>query len=179
MPVPTAPTTFACLQAMQSIILSECLVASASPFAALSAADQARFGVARAVFIGKPKDFADAYLPQCHIWLPPGEEAAQQVEWVGYAGRVFGEVEARVTVYVDLRTDWYAREQTMLSIVDALWPAILHHEQLGGTVATVIESDATEGKGLGYEQVAGVEYRTYEALWWVRQQWNIAGGRLI
>jgi hypothetical protein len=164
---------------MQTIILNECLVASVSPFATLSAADQTRFGVARAVFIGKPKDFKDAYLPQCSLWVPPRDEQLQAIEMDGYVGRVTEEVEAIVTAYVDMRTDWYAGEQNILQIRDALWIALLHHGKLGGTVATVIESEAYEGLGFGYEQVGGIEYRIYEARWWVRQQWMLSGGRAV
>jgi hypothetical protein len=184
MTLPTSPQTFAALQAMQGIILNECLVSSASPFAALSAADTTRYGVSRAVFIGKPKDFKDAYLPQCNLWVPPGDEQAQPVELIGYASsgstaRVEDQIEAIVTVYVDLRTDWYAGEQSILQIRDALWPALLHHEKLGGSVAGVIESWAREGRGLCYEQVAGVDYRCYEVLWGFRQQWSLTGGRVV
>ncbi len=71
----SGPNTLGVLQAMQSIILNEALVAGVSPFAALSAADQARYGVTRAVFIGRPKDFSDAYLPQCALWIPQRDEA--------------------------------------------------------------------------------------------------------
>ena len=183
--LPTAPNTLACLQAMQGIIVNECLVGGVSPFAALAAGDAARFGVGRAVLVGKPKDFKDGYLPQCNLWIPPGEDADQEQELVGYGsgagvgGRVFGEFVAVVTAYVDLRTDWYAGEQQILEIRDALWPALLRHAQLGGTVAGVIEAEAFEGQGLGYELVAGMEYRTYEARWWVRAQWSLSGGRII
>ena len=174
--LPAQPATFAALQAMQSIIVSECLVSGVSPFAALTSADSSRFGVASAVFIGRPKDFKDVYLPQCCLWIPPENDVA---ELAGYAGRAFAEFEALVLVYVDPRPDWYAAEQQILSIRDALWPALLHHERLGGTVSTVIESAARPGRGLCYEQVGGSEYRCFEARWWVRQQWSIAGGRVV
>ena len=177
--LPNAPQSLAALAAMQSIIVAECLVAAASPFAVLSGADAARFGVANAVLVGKPKDFKDAYLPQCNLWLPPNDPADQPVDYLSYNGRCEQELDAVVTVYVDLRADWYAGEQKILQIRDALWPALLHHEQLGGTVAGVVESEAYEGAGLGYETVAGVEYRTYEARWWVRAQWQVVGGRAI
>lgn len=177
--LPNAPQSLACLQAMQGIIVSECLIAAASPFAALSASDAARYGVAHAVFVGKPKDFKDAYLPQCNLWLPPNDPADQPVDYLSYNGRCEQELDAVLSVYVDLRSDWYAGEQQILQIRDALWPALLHHEQLGGTVAGVIESQAYEGAGLGYETVAGMEYRTYEARWWVRLQWQVSGGRAI
>jgi hypothetical protein len=42
---------------------------------------------------------------------------------------------------------------------------VLRHEKLGGTVAGVIEAWAHEGRGLGYEEVAGVEYRVHELPW--------------
>lgn len=181
MPRPTGvalagqPATLAALQAMQSIVLSECLVGGVTPFAALSASDASRYGVANAVFVGRPKDFADAYLPQCAIWIPEATEAVT----LGYGGRASAAFEARVQVFVDLRTDWYAGEQRILAIRDALWPAMLRHARLGGTVATVIESQAREGRGLCYEQIAGVDYRCFEARWLVRQQWTIASGRNV
>ena len=174
--LPAQPGTFAALQAMQAIILSECLVGGASPFAVLSSADATRYGVANAVFVGRPKDFKDAYLPQCCLWIPPETEA---VELVGYAGRASAELTALVLVYVDLRPDWYAAEQQILTIRDALLPALLHHERLGGGVSTVIESEVQPGRGLCYEQIGGSEYRCFEARWWVRQQWSIAGGRVV
>ncbi|HEU5437760.1 MAG TPA: hypothetical protein VFU88_00610 [Ktedonobacterales bacterium] len=174
--LPGQPATFAALQAMQAIILAECLVGGASPFAALSTADVARFGVASAVFIGRPKDFKDAYLPQCCLWIPEESETAALA---GLAGRAEAELEARVRVFVDQRPDWYAAEQQILAIRDALWPAMLRHERLGGIVPTVIASEARTGRGLCYEQVAGNEYRCYEAGWWVRQQWSIAGGKVM
>ncbi|HEV2459278.1 MAG TPA: hypothetical protein VGS80_13040, partial [Ktedonobacterales bacterium] len=75
--LPAQPATFAALRAMQSLILSECLVGGVSPFAALTSADAARFGVANAVFVGRPKDFKDAYLPQCCVWIPPETEVVE------------------------------------------------------------------------------------------------------
>ena len=179
MPLPGQANTLGALQAMQALILNEVLIAAASPFAALSATDQARYGVSRAVFIGKPKDWKDAYLPACTLWVPPGDPAVQPVEMIGYAGRVFDDVEVEVTVWVDLRTDWYAGEQSILQIRDALWPTLAKHERLGGTVAGVTYSTGREGRGLAYETVAGVEYRIYEAVWRFGQQYLVAGGRLL
>ncbi|HEX6819281.1 MAG TPA: hypothetical protein VF120_12965 [Ktedonobacterales bacterium] len=176
MPLATQPNTLSALQAMQSLILNECLVSGASPFAALSTADAARYGVSRAVFIGQPKDFNAAYTPQCAIVLPPESEL---VTLAGYAGRATAEVEALVRVYVDPRPDWYAAEQQALAIRDALWPVLLRHADLGGTVASVIASEGRPGRGLCYEQVAGNVYRCYEARWWMRQQWTVAGGRAM
>lgn len=178
MALPSSPQTLACLQAMQSIILTEALVSSASPFAALSASDAARYGVSNAVFIGRPKDFKDAYLPQCCLYVPEADATQQPVEMVGYVGRIFDEVEVHVQAFVDLRTDWYLGEQKVLQIRDALWPAVVHHLLLGGTVATVCDADAREGKGFFYEQIAGVDYRCYELIWWVRQQWQVSGGKI-
>jgi hypothetical protein len=88
---------------------------------------------------GRPKDFADAYLPQCAIRVP---EQTEVVQLAGYAGRACAEFEARVQAFVDLRTDWYAGEQQILAIRDALWPALLHHERLGASVTTVVASEA-------------------------------------
>lgn len=178
-PPPGSPSTLAALQAMQGIIVSEALVGGVSPFAALSSADASRYGVSRAVFIGKPKDFNDGYLPQCNLWVPPSDPARQPVELVGYAGRIFDEVEVIVQAFADLRTDWYAGEQKILQLRDALWPAVLHHALLGGTVGGVVDADAAEARGLCYESVAGVEYRCYELVWRFRQQWTLSGGRAV
>lgn len=161
---------------MQSLILNGCLVSGASPFAALSTTDATRYGVSRAVFTGQPKDFNAAYTPQCAIIVPMESEI---VALGGYAGRAVAEVEALVRVYVDPRPDWYAAEQQTLSIRDALWPVLLRHANLGGTVSTVIASEGRPGRGLCYEQVAGNVYRCYEARWWIRQQWTVAGGRVV
>ncbi|HLJ81242.1 MAG TPA: hypothetical protein VKT52_07150, partial [Ktedonobacterales bacterium] len=95
--LPAQPGTFAALQAMQAIILDECLVGGASPFAALSSADATRYGVANAVFVGRPKDFKDAYLPQCCLWIPERDEPEQPVELVGFStGRVTDDLEVTV-----------------------------------------------------------------------------------
>lgn len=179
--LPGAPDTLGALTAMRGIILAECLVGGVSPFAALSAADAARYGAASAVFIGRPKDFNDAYLPQCVIWIPLEQSAALEdgTALDGLSGRASAEFEALVLVYVDMRTDWYAGEQKILAIRDALWPALLRHARLGGTVPTVIASEALAGRGLDYEQIAGVEYRLFEARWCIRQQWSIAGGLVV
>lgn len=176
MSLPTQPDTLATLQAMQSLIVAGCLVGGTSPFAALSAADAARYGVANAVFVGQPKDVNTAYMPQCAITVP---ENAEVVTLAGYAGRAVAEIEALARVYVDPRPDWYAAEQQALAIRDALWPVLLRHAELGAMVASVIASEGRPGRGLCYEQIAGNVYRCYEARWWVRQQWSVAGGRAV
>jgi hypothetical protein len=172
----SGPNTLGALQAMQAIILNETLVGGVSPFAALSASDQTRYGVTRAVFIGRPKDFADAYLPQCALWIPERDEREQPVELVGHTGRVFDDTEVTIQCFCDLRRDWWAAEQQILQIRDALWPVLLKHLMLGGTVATVTEADAYEGRGLCYEEIGGIQYRCYEAVWAFMQQWSITGG---
>lgn len=173
--LPSQPDTFGALRAMQSLILSECLVAGVSPFAPLSAGDAARYGVTRAVFVGRPKDFSDAYLPQCCIWLPPDTRNGA-IAMQSYAGRALATFDAHVLLLVDQRADWYAAEQQILALRDALWPVMLRHALLGGAVASVTAAEAVAGRGLYYEQVAGVQYRGFEAIWRVRQQWQISAG---
>ena len=180
--LPAQPDTLGALEAMRTIILSECLVGGATPFAALSAADAARYGVSYAVFIGRPKDFADVYLPQLNLWISPepeGATSANDVALAGLVGRANAEFEAIVQVIVDMRADWYAGERQALQIRDALWPALLRHERLAGLEPTVTASEARPGRGLRYEQIAGVEYRIFEARWWVRQEWQITSGRVV
>jgi len=176
MTLASGPNTLGVLQALQGIIINGALVGGVSPFAALNANDAARYGAARAVFVGRPKDFADVYLPCCALWIPERDEPHQPVELMGHTGRVFDDIEITVQAFTDLRTDWYAAEQKILQIRDALWPVVLKHLMLGGTVATVTESDAWEGRGLCYEEIAGVQYRCYELVVAVRQQYNITGG---
>lgn len=177
----SAPSTLAILQAMQAIILSEALIGGSSPFAALSAADAARYGVSKAVFIGRPKDFKDGYLPQCCLWIPERDETQQPVDVVnvvsGAGARVYDDLEVTVQAFADLRTDWFAGEQKILQLRDALWPAVLHHVLLGGMVPNVIDASAREGRGFCYEAIAGVDYRCYELIWECRSAWNITGGR--
>lgn len=176
--LPGQPDTFGALQAMQSLILSECLVGGQSPFAPLLSADAVRYGVARAVFVGRPKDFSDAYLPQCCIYLPPSAHA-DTIQLAGFAGRARSTFDAHVLLLVDQRSDWYAAEQQILTLRDALWPVLLRHAQLGGNVPAVTASEALVGRGLCYEQVAGVQYRCFEAILRIHQEWQIAGGRVL
>ena len=179
--LPAQPDTLGALEAMRSIIVSECLVGGVTPFAALLATDAARYGVSVAAFIGRPKDFNDAYLPQVSLWIPPEPEqgAEDEAALTGVVGRANATFEAIVQVIVDLRADWYAGERQTLAIRDALWSAMLRHERLAGLAPTVTASEALPGRGLGYLQIAGVEYRTFEARWWARQEWLIAGGLVI
>ena len=183
--LPAQPDTLGALEAMRTIILSECLVGGVTPFAALSAADAARYGVSYAAFIGRPKDFNDAYLPQLNLWIPAEPagvaqaSAAETVALVVGVGRANAAFEAIVQVIVDMRADWYAGERQALAICDALWSALLRHERLAGLAQTVTASEARPGRGLIYEQIAGVEYRVFEARWWAQQEWLIAGGRIV
>lgn len=185
--LPAQPDTLGALEAMRTIILSECLVGGVTPFAPLAAADAARYGISVAAFIGRPKDFNDAYVPQLSLWIPPEPEggalanptAGAAAALVGLVGRANTEFEALVQVIVDMRADWYAGESKALAIRDALWPALLRHERLAALAPSVTASEARPGRGLRYEQIAGVEYRVFEARWWARQEWLISGGLAV
>ncbi|HET9110273.1 MAG TPA: hypothetical protein VFN78_05565 [Ktedonobacterales bacterium] len=182
--LPAQPDTLGALEAMRTIIVNECLVGGATPFAALLATDAARYGVSVAAFIGRPKDVNDAYLPQLNVWIPPepdgmAQRPANEMALSGLVGRANAEFEAIVQVMIDMRADWYAGEKQALAIRDALWSAMLRHERLGGLAPTVTASEARPGRGLAYEQLAGVEYRIVEARWWARQEWLIAGGLVV
>ncbi|HEX8732925.1 MAG TPA: hypothetical protein VF725_12795 [Ktedonobacterales bacterium] len=185
--LPAQPDTLGALTAMRTIIVDECLVGGVTPFAALSAADAARYGINVAAFIGRPKDFNDAYLPQLNLWIPPEPEggapanpaASDAAALAGLVGRANTEFEAIVQVIVDMRADWYAGETQALAIRDALWPALLRHERLAALAPGVTASEARPGRGLRYEQIAGVEYRVFEARWWARQEWLISGGLAV
>ncbi|HEX8997109.1 MAG TPA: hypothetical protein VF812_13860 [Ktedonobacterales bacterium] len=181
--LPAQPDTLGALEAMRSILLSECLVGGVTPFAALSAADATRYGVSYAAFIGRPKDFNSAYLPQLNLWIPPEPEGApalaNTIALAGAVGRANAEFEAIVQVIVDMRGDWYAGERQALAIYDALWSALLRHERLAGLAPTVTASEARPGRGLRYEQIAGMDYRVIEARWWARQEWLISGGLVV
>lgn len=182
--LPAQPNTFGALQAMQSIILSECLVNGVTPFAALTSADATRYGVSSAVFVGRAKDFNSAYLPQANLWLAPEPEQttptpANSFALGGLVGRANAEFEAIVQVIVDMRGDWYAGEKQLLAIRDALLPTLLRHERLNALAPGVTASEGRPGRGMSYEQIAGVEYRMYEARWWARQEWMMSGGRVV
>lgn len=169
--LPSAPDTLTSLRATQSLILA----AMGNGFAALSAADATRLGVARAIFIGAPKDFNDGYLPQCHL---VAEDDA--VSRVGANGRIVDALRVRVTLVADY-TDWWNGEQTILALRDQLWPTLLAHVRAGTSAgATLVALDplavATRGVGFGFLEVAGVWYRTWSATVDLRQIWAPSGG---
>jgi hypothetical protein len=76
--------------------------------------------------------------------VPEGGDSAALA---GYGGRASSVLEVRVQVFVDLRSDWYAGEQQILAIRDALWPVLLRHERLGGSPASVLACEARRGWG--------------------------------
>lgn len=174
--VPTAPNTLAVLRAVQTLILNDVLIGGGSPFAALGSTDAARYGVARAVYIGAPKDFRDAYLPQCHL---VAEDEA--VALVGAQGRASDELLIRLTVVVDF-TDWWAAEQNILALRDAIWPVLLAHLRGGaGTGTSFVALDLPQTaperqNGFALMEVAGVWYRTWTTHLLARQVWAAAGG---
>src|SRR6185437_413753 len=127
--VPGAPNTLGVLRAVQSLIVNNVLVGGVSPFASLSSADATRYGVSRAVYVGAPKDFRDAYLPQCYI-VPEGE----MMTLAGAQGRAEDQLVVRVTAVVDF-SDWWTGEQNILALRDAMWPVLLAHLR-GGAAAS-------------------------------------------
>jgi hypothetical protein len=175
--VPTGPNTLGMLQAVQGLILGNVLMGGVSPFASLNAADAARYGVARAVYIGAPKDFKDAYLPQCQI--VPEEET---VALAGAQGRAEDVLAVRVMAVVSF-TDWWAAEQQILALRDAIWPVLLAHVRGGASVGTgFVALDPAAGAnearrgGFGLLEVAGVWYRTWTCHLDARQVWAATGG---
>jgi hypothetical protein len=174
--VPGAPNTLGVLRVVQTLIVNDVLLSGVSPFAALSSADAARYGVARAVYVGAPKDFKDAYLPQCQI---VAEEEA--VTLLGAQGRAEDALTVRVTAIVDF-TDWWAAEQNILALRDALWPVLLTHLRGGaGAGTSFVALDPATGAaehrdGFATEEIAGVWYRTWTARIIARQVWAAAGG---
>ncbi len=176
--VPGAPNTLGMLRAIQSLIVNNVLIGGVSPFAALSSADAARYGVSRAVYIGAPKDFRDGYLPQCHI-VPEGEA----VTLMGAQGRAEDHLVVRVTAVVDF-SDWWAAEQNILALRDAMWPVLLAHLRGGATAGTGFvaldpdenASERSHASGFEMMEVAGVWYRAWTCHLMARQVWAASGG---
>jgi hypothetical protein len=166
----TTPNTFGALQALQSLILAN----TGTTFAALSSADAARYGVARAVYIGAPKDFKDRYLPQCHI-VPVDDRIAV----IGEQARVSDAITCEVHCIADY-TDWWTAEQQMLTIRDLLVPLLVRHLRagasaggnlIGASIASVEDRDA-----FSTLEVAGVWYRSWCCLVTLEQIYVPAGG---
>lgn len=174
--VPAAPATLSTLQAVQALLLSNVLSGGVSPFAALTSADATRYGVARAVFVGAPKDFRDSYLPQCQI---TPESDAVQVQ--GAQGRARDELLIRLTCVVDY-TDWWQAEHTILTLRDAVWPVLLAHVRGGtppGASLVALELPATAPSHpptFATMLAAGVWYRTWTCHLLARQVWAAATG---
>ncbi|MBA3822774.1 MAG: hypothetical protein H0X24_02575 [Ktedonobacterales bacterium] len=174
--VPTSPNTLGVLRALQTLLLNNALIGGVSPFAALGSADATRYGVARAIYIGAPKDFKDGYLPQCQL-VAEGDAVTR----AGAQGRATDEVLVRITAVADL-TDWWTGEQTILALRDAIWPVLLAHVRGGASTGTgfvALEQPDAEphpNAGFGMLEVAGVWYRTWTCHVLARQLWTPSGG---
>lgn len=166
----TTPNTLAALQAVQGLILAN----TGTTFAALSGADAARYRVARAVYIGAPKDFKDGYLPQCQL-VPLGE----QIALVGQQGRVEDAILVRLRVVVDF-TDWWAAEQQVLSIRDQLLPLLATHlragASAGGAVLALVPPPEREHGSFATVTIGEVSYRTWEITLHLIQVYVPVGG---
>ena len=117
----TMPATLAMFRNLQNLIVTN----MGTSFAALSAADAARYGVNRAVFIGVPKILRDRDLPQCQL-----EPVNGRTMRIGQCGRLRDTVAARARVLVDF-TDWWAAEQQILALRDNLLGLLTSHALAG------------------------------------------------
>jgi hypothetical protein len=166
----TTGNTLGMLQAVQTLILAN----TGSTFAALSASDAARYGVTRAVFVGAPKDYKDLYLPQCHIVA-----MTDGIIVAGGAARVEDVVRARVRAVVDF-SDWWAAEQSILSIRDTLVLLLGTHVRAGATAGGAIIGLALDEKDqpgvFETVQVAGVWYRQWSGMIQIEQVYSPSGG---
>jgi hypothetical protein len=174
--IPNAPNTLGVLRALQTLLLNNALIGGTSPFASLGSADATRYGVTRAIYIGAPKDFKDGYLPQCQL---VAEGDAVQV--IGAQGRVADALLVRIMAVADF-TDWWAGEQSILALRDAIWPVLVAHVRGGASAGTgfvALELPDAQPQGSdGFEmlEVAGVWYRTWTCHVLARQVWAPAGG---
>ncbi len=170
--VPAAPGTLNVLRALQSLILNDVLIGGVSPFTALGSANATRFGVARAVFVGAPKDFHDSYLPQCHLIAE-----TESVQLEGLLGRAQDALVIRIMAVVDF-SDWWAAEQSILNLRDAIWPVVLAHVRGGASAGTGFVAldlaDPTPDRQAGFDlmEVAGVWYRIWSCHVRARQVWS-------
>ncbi len=166
----TAPNTLGALQALQSLILAN----TGTTFAALSAADATRYGVARAVYIGAPKDFKDMYLPQCHI-VPVDD----RITITGEQARVNDAITCEIRCVADY-TDWWAAEQQLLAIRDVMVPLLATHLRAGATPGGNLMAASiapVEDRGaFDTLEAAGVWYRVWSCLVTLEQVYVPAGG---
>ena len=166
----TNPNTLGVLQALQGLIVAN----SGTTFAALAVADATRYGVARAVFIGAPKDFKDGALPQCQI-IPEDND----VTVIGAHGRVADVLTVRLRIVVDF-TDWWAAEQSILMIRDLLLPLLATHLRAGAApsspLAALDYAASTDHAAFTTITVAGVWYRTWSCLLRLEQIFVPTGG---
>ncbi len=151
----TGPGTLAVLQSLQALILAN----TGTIFAALSSADATRYGVARAVYIGTPKDMKDVYVPACQL-IPE----AETIVIAGAQARVEDTLTVQLRVLVDF-TDWWAAEQSILSIRDTLLPVLVTHLRSGaaaGGALVALSPEHTPERGtFDTVKIADVWYRAW------------------
>lgn len=166
----TTPNTLGVLQALQSLILAN----TGTTFAALRSGDATRYGVARAVFIGAPKDFKDGYLPQCHI-VP----ASDQIDVVGAQARVSDVITCEVRCVADY-SDWWAAEQQIVAIRDVMVPLLATHLRAGATAGGNLMAAAitavADHNAFDLLEVAGVWYRAWSCNVTLEQIYVPTGG---
>ena len=166
----TGPASLAILQSLQTLIIAN----TSTTFAALSTADATRYGVARAVYIGAPKDMKDVYLPACQLIAE-----AESIVIAGAQARVEDTLTVRLRALVDF-SDWWVAEQSILSIRDVLLPLLITHlragSSAGGNLTAFSAEHTPESGAFETVKVADVWYRTWSAQLSLMQTYVPASG---
>lgn len=179
--MPTAPQTWAVLQAIQYRIWNEVKVGGVSPFSTFSAADQTAFGtnpegtVTTAVYIGVPKDWdVSEYPKQCHI-IPPMQE---NVYWRGLGGKVWDEQSIYVRVCVSRHDNWYQAQQDIINARDAMYTVFSKHAELPFTpiVRATKAMQPRQIPAYHHDQAIGVDWDCWGFLLWLNQEWFVSAG---
>lgn len=191
--MPTQANSWAMYQAVQYLIFTECLVGGVSPFTALSAAantanpggvsDLVRYGtnpngtVTTAVIIGVPKDMTNRYATQCWV-VPPVSENVYRVAFGGKSWDYQDVVVQCRTLRSGAGADWYAAQQTLINIRDALYAVMLKHAELPGAANVQASKPEVWSGAPAYTPVveAGLEWDTWTFKWRLKQEYTIVGG---
>jgi hypothetical protein len=180
--MPTSPTTWQMIKAVQariqtSLLVTDSQVTNASPFSVFSAADQALYGpnVVNAIYPWNPKEFGNEYVRQCHI--VPVEELVYRRN---FAEQVWDEMTLHVAFLYKVVGNAFQVHQDMLAARDAMHIIVGQFCELPGVGTVAAARGSTSGThgpmGPYYQPIAGQDWYCWGFPWWYRQTYSIPGG---
>jgi hypothetical protein len=180
--MPTAPTTWAMIKAVQariqaSVLVTDSQVSNASPFTAFTAADQTLYGpgITNAIYPWNPKDLVNEYPRQCHI--APVEELVYRRN---FAGQVWDEMTLHVSFLYKVTTSAFQVHQDMIAARDVMHLVVGEFCELPGVGTVAAARGSTSGShgpsGPYYLTIAGQDWYCWGFPWWYRQTYSITGG---